>query len=66
MSNPRPRSEAIPPKNQDDLTRIDPFREDEDTGGDAAPPLFPYHQHPAPKPDVSKAPPDRSKEPRKR
>jgi hypothetical protein len=35
----------------EDLTRVDPFREDEDTGGDAAPPLRPRMPS-AQKPDM--------------
>jgi hypothetical protein len=38
-----------PPK--EDLTRVDPFCEDEDTGGDAAPPLRRPTQ-PGQKPDM--------------
>jgi hypothetical protein len=38
MATPRtPKTKA----DDDDLTRIDPFRSDEDTGGAAAPPLRP-------------------------
>jgi hypothetical protein len=36
---------------KEDLTRVDPFREDEDTGGDAAPPLRPRTPS-AQKPDL--------------
>jgi len=41
------------PKNpsKEDLTRVDPFREDEDTGGEAAAPLRPRTQKPQ-KPDM--------------
>jgi len=36
---------------KEDLTRVDPFREDEDTGGEAAAPLRPRTQDPQ-KPDM--------------
>lgn len=36
MSKPRPKR-----NDPDDITRVDAFRSDEDTGGDAAPPLRP-------------------------
>jgi hypothetical protein len=41
---------------KEDLTRVDPFREDEDTGGDAAPPLRPRTPG-AQKPDLPPAQP---------
>ena len=51
----------IDPKNppKEDLTRVDPFREDEDTGGDAAPPLrrpTQTSQKPATPDELSKRP----------
>jgi hypothetical protein len=52
---------ANTPKNppKEDLTRVDPFREDEDTGGDAAPPLrrpTQTHQNPDMPDELSKRP----------
>jgi hypothetical protein len=50
MAKPqRPNTKA----DEEDLTRIDNFRTDEDSGGDAAPPLRPRDESTAPR-DVRK------------
>jgi hypothetical protein len=46
MPTPKPRRD-VPPE-QEELDRIDSFREDEDTGGAGAPPLRPRGERPAP------------------
>jgi hypothetical protein len=53
MANPRTRNDTVHRKPEDDRMRVDPFREDEDTGGDAAPPLFPYDPNPEHVPPAS-------------